>query len=143
MAEPVGCTECEAQRGPCRDCAEVRRLVARASAGERTAMREALSRVLVAVGAALAQGALADAHEARARAIALERAALRAHIRGDGKADLRLLTGPRRGVWCAWEGRGVVGAALGATRGGARWRRLTEQAAALPEMAAELAALAE
>ena len=75
-----------------------------------------------------------------ARAVLLERELLRAHVHGHAPGiTLGMLTGPRRGLYHAWNGRGLLGIGALRLKPAARWRRLQAIAAAwVPELAAEM-----
>ena len=75
------------------------------------------------------------------RLVELERALLRAHIRHGAPLTMGMLTGPRRGVWAAWNGRGAIGIGMLALKPRARWARLVAIGVALPAIGAECAAI--
>ena len=105
------------------------------------ALQNLLATVTVQAAAAISAGALEDAVGERARSVELERALLRAHIRHGAPLTMALLTGPRRGVWAAWNGRGAIGIGMLALRPRARWARLVAIGVALPAIGAECAAV--
>lgn len=90
---------------------------------------------------ALVQAYTNGVHWAGPRVVELERALLRAHIRHGAPLSMALLTGPRRGVWAAWNGRGAIGIGMLGLRPKARWARLVAIGAALPAIGAECAAV--
>lgn len=90
---------------------------------------------------ALVQAYTNGVHWAGPRVVELERALLRAHIRHGAPLTMALLTGPRRGVWAAWNGRGAIGIGMLALRPRARWARLVAIGAALPAIGVECAAV--
>jgi hypothetical protein len=107
----------------------------------RQALQDLLAAVTVQAAAAIAQGALEDAAGERARSVELERALLRAHIRHGGACSLSMLTGARRGLWCAWNGQSAIGLGMLALRPRARWARIVAMGAVLPGIGAECAAV--
>ena len=107
----------------------------------RRALQNLLATVTVQAAAAISAGALEDAARERARSVELERALLRAHIRHGAPLALSILTGPRRGLWSAWNGRGAVGLGMLRLRPRARWARIVALGAVLPGIGAECAAV--
>ena len=90
---------------------------------------------------ALVQAYTLGAEWAGPRVVELERALLRAHIRHGAPLTMVMLTGPRRGVWAAWNGQGAIGIGMLALKPRARWARLVAIGVALPAIGVECAAV--
>lgn len=91
---------------------------------------------------ALVQAYTLGVQFAAPRLVELERALLRAHIRHGAPLTMGMLTGPRRGVWAAWNGQGAIGIGMLTLKPRARWAWMVEKiGAALPAIGAECAAI--
>lgn len=130
------CPNCLAARGPCETCSAAREAVAAMTGGHNAA---ALVAAMVGAGAAVASGALDDAHEARARAVVLERELVRAVVRHRAEVRWQCLTAPRSGLVRAWAGQGLMGRGLAELRPRARWAELLRRAEVMcPDVADEM-----